>query len=449
MSKILVLSDNEFLNLLYVMNLEVYLNTKVTLVQSVATAIEVLEREKFDITLTIDIINKEEAGNVLQQFLKTHSKKISLIISGTSRNEVISENVLGIAGKFNIQSILKSCAQILGITAKQMAELNVGAFYPISVESLLGLAKAPCHIYQDTTSQKFLVKQDALMGNIVAELKSAAVREVYVSSGDRLLITNKISLTLIEKITDSLKNLNDAPVETKVQALSDGYEFAAANLFANEEIKQQMQEIATASAKVMEDVAKDSGNLRSLFATMLRNKDGYIFMHSMIVSYVTYHMIKNVTWGGEGQVEKINFVLFFHDIFLAPIYLKYPDLRSESLLLENNLLSDKEREIVLNHALLASEMVAGYKRCPMGADVLIKQHHGMKKGKGFCKIYTEDLSPISKIILIAEMYVEEFMKFKEDETVPFAPRLVIPRLMSEFKTSSYVKIVQSLVNVPL
>lgn len=449
MSKILVISDNEFINLLYVMNLEVYLNCKVVLVQSVARAPEILKTEKFDIIVTLSMINKEDAGAAVLNYLKSHGKKIPLVITGTHKDEVINENLHHLAGKFSIQGLLKTCAKILGITAKQMAELNIGAFYPISIEPLLGLSKAPCHIYQHATAKKFLVRQDDPMDNIISELAKEGATQVFVSSGDRLVITNKISLTLIDKITASLKNLEAAPVEKKVQALSDGYEFAAANLFSSDEIKQQMQEIASASARVMGDVARESNNVKSLFAIMMSNQDGYVFTHSMITSYVAYHMIKNVTWGGEGQVEKINFVLFFHDIFLAPIYLKYPGLRSEISLLENDLLNEKEKDIVLNHAKLAAEMVVSYKRCPMGADVLIKQHHGMKKGKGFVQFYMEDLSPLSKILIIAEMFVEELMKPRADLSVPFSAKNVIPKLIGEFKSPSYTKMIQSLINVPL
>ncbi|MBC7540889.1 MAG: hypothetical protein H7281_18860 [Bacteriovorax sp.] len=450
MKKILIVSDNEFLNLLYVMNLEVYLAVNITLVKSVDDAIVALKgKEKFDLILTSELVNKVLASEALEKYLKSNTQKIPMIITGAIKDEVISENIFGVIGKFNIQAILKNSAKILGITAKQMAELDVGAYYPISIAPLLGFSKAPCQIFtQNEKIYKSLVRGDDPMGDLLLEQSKIGIQQVFVNSKDRLIITNKISLTLIEKITASLKNLEDAPVEKKVQALSDGYEFAAANLFSSDEIKQQMQEIASASARVMQDVAKDSTNVKSLLAVLMSNRDGYIFTHSMITSYVAYHMIKNVTWGGESQVEKINFVLFFHDIFLAPIYLKHPELKIESSLLENPNLDEKEKDIVLNHAKLAAELVVGYKRCPMGADVLIKQHHGMKKGKGFVKFYMEDLSPLSKILLIAEMFVEEFMK-SHDQKIPFNAKIVIPKMISEFKSPSYTKMVQSLVNVPL
>ncbi len=199
----------------------------------------------------------------------------------------------------------------------------------------------------------------------------------------------------------------------------------------------------------MGDVARETSSLKGLLAIMMNNRDGYVFTHSMITSYVAYHMIKNVTWGGESQVEKINFVLFFHDIFLGPIYLKFPQLKAEKDLLNSPLLNEKDKDIVNNHAKLAAEVVVGYKRCPMGVDVLIKQHHGMKKGKGFAHTYMEDLSPLSKVILIAEMFVEEYMAAAENPAHPFDKKEVIPKIISNFKSASYTKIVQSLVSVPI
>lgn len=419
------------------MNLEVYLAVKTTLVVTQSEALKaLLGGEKFDLILTLETINNGPVAKTLENHLKSYGKKTPMVIVDS-------------IGKFNIQSILKTTAKYLDITAKQMAELDVGVYYPISISPLLGFSKAPCQIFiQEEKSYKSLVRSDDPMGDLLVDLNKKGIEQVFVNSRDRLVITNKISLTLIEKITLSLKNLEAAPLEKQVQALSDGYEFAAANLFSSDEIKQQMQEIAQASAKMMQDVAQNTPTMKALLAVMLSNRDGYIFTHSMITSYVAYHMIKNVAWGGPGQVEKINFVLFFHDIFLAPIYLKYPDLRMESALLEKESLEDGEKDIILTHAKLAAELVVGYKRCPMGADVLIKQHHGMKRGKGFVKFYMEDLSPLAKILLIAEMYVEEFMKSHEAKT-PFNVKLVILKLISEFKSPTYTKLVQSLVNVPL
>ena len=152
--------------------------------------------------------------------------------------------------------------------------------------------------------------------------------------------------------------------------------------------------------------------------------------------------------GGEGQTDKINFVLFFHDIYLAPIFLKYPQLKFEKNLLSSPLLNEKEKDIVNNHARLAAELVVSYKRCPMGADILIKHHHGMKKGSGFATKYAEDLSPLTKVLLVAEAFVEYYIEITDKKQRP-EMKLIIPKLIEEFETPSYIKIVQTLVNLPL
>lgn len=447
MSKTLIVSDNEFLNLLYVMNLEVYLATDTVLVESLDAAMLVLKgKAKFDLIVTLETINKGPAAKNIQAHLKSYGKKIPMIVTGASE-ETSSENMFSVVGKFNIQNMLKLGAKILGVTAKQMAELNVGAYYPISLPALLGLKKAPCNIYQQIDSNyKLVVRQDMELEEPLSSLEGVA--HVYVNSSDRLSIINKISLALIDRITEALKNLEDAPVDKKIQILSDGYEFVVANLFSNDEIKQQMQEIATAASKVMNDVAKECPNFKALLATLTSNKGGYVFTHSMIASYVAHHMTKNASWGGEGQTEKINFILFFHDIYLAPIYLKYPELKAESQLLENDKFTEKEREIIFNHARLAAEMVVGFKRCPMGSDNIIKQHHGMKKGIGFADYFPDDLSPIAKVIAVSEKFVEILLKASEDSR-PAVAKLCVIKLQDDFKNASYTKIVQSLANVPI
>jgi response regulator RpfG family c-di-GMP phosphodiesterase len=449
MKKILIVSNNEFLNLLYVINFEVYLAVNTTLAASADEAFEILKKDKYDLILSLESIDRENSAEKIGKYLKAYVLKIPLIVIGAPADVVIGKNIFGITSKFNIQEILKTSANLLEITAKQMAALDVGKYYPISIGSLLGFQKAPCQMFNHKENKyKSFVRTDDPVGDLLTSLKEQGVEQIFVKSGDRLIVTNKISLTIIEKITLALKNLDKESTEVKVQVLSNGYEFAAANLFSSNEIKQQMQEIASAASKVMAGVAKDNSNVNSLLAILTSNKDGYIFTHSMIVSYVAYHLVKNSNWGGEGQVEKINFVLFFHDIFLGPIYLRHPELKLESDLLESDKLSDNEKVIVLNHAKLGAELVVGFKRCPMGVDILIKHHHGMKKGRGFSQNYAEDLSPLSKIIVIAEMFVEELIKSKENKK-SFELKIIIPELMLRFQTPSYTKIVQSLVNIPL
>lgn len=432
------------------MNLEVYLNTTVELVTSMEAGISIHKQKKnFDLIISLDQINKKDAIKEIEEYRSGYAVKTPLIKIGGATDSDIDVKTFAVASRYNIQGILKKSASVLGVTAKQMAEMQMSPYYAISISPIEGLNKAPCNLYLEKEgSFKLLTRAEEALEENLKNAKASGVDKVYVKSTDRLVVVNNASLKLIEKITLALKNSESASVEKKVELLNDGFEFAMANLFTSEEIKQEMVSIATASAKVMNDVVKDSAQLKGLLATMLSNKSGYIFTHSMISCYVASHIIKNVTWGGDGQTDKINFVLFFHDIYLAPIYMKYPELKFEKKLLDSPLLSDKEKDIVMNHAKLSAELVVTYKRCPMGADVLIKQHHGMKKGSGFANKYPEDLSPISKVLLVAEAFVEEFIMMTDAKQKP-EMKLIIPKMIAEFVSPSYIKIIQTLVNMPI
>lgn len=450
MSRTLVVCDNEFLSVLYVMNLEVYLATSVELVTTAEAAIAVHKMKKnFDLIISLDTINKKNAFEEINSYRGSYGVKTPLIKVGADADLDIDAKTFAVSSRYNIQSLLKKSASILNVTAKQMAEMQMGDYYPISMTPIEGLTKAPCNLYYEVSSQKkMLARKDDEIEAGLKNIKSLGVDQVYVKSSDRLVIVNNVSIRLIEKITEALKNSSGETTEKKVEVLNDGYEFSMANLFSSEEVKQEMAQIASASSKVMTEVVKENVQLKALISTLMNNKSGYVFVHSMITSYVANHIIKNVTWGGDGQSDKINFVLFFHDIYLAPLYLKHPSLKFEKSLLDSPLLTDKEKDIVLNHARLAAELVVTYKRCPMGADILIKHHHGMKKGSGFANKYPEDLSPLSKVLLVAEAFVEQFVAITDQKQKP-EMKLIIPKLIEEFQTPSYIKIVQTLVNLPL
>ena len=450
MKKILIISDNEILNTLYLINYEVYLAVDIIVVTSYEDAVLLLRSKvKFDIILTLEFVAKKHLPTLILDHLKAYGQKMPLIIVGNGEISEKGERIFPISGKFNIQDILKTSAKILEITAKQMASLDVGEYYPINTSTLLAFSKSPCQIYNLSNADYVaIIEANKPVGNVLNEMNENGVQQVFVKSKDRLNITNKISLTLIDKITENLNNLEGATVEKKVQALSDGFEFAASNLFSSDEIKQEMQEIASASARIMSEVASESVKMDALIAILKANKEGYIFTHSMITSYVSMHLLKNISWGGEGAAFKVNFILFFHDIYLAPIYLKHQDLRYESTLDVNTTLSLKEREIYINHPKLAADLVVAYRRCPIGADVLIKQHHGSKKGKASGKLYEEDISPLAKVILIAELFVEEFMK-ADEANVHFNLFLAILKINDKIQKRSYEDYSDFLKNISL
>jgi len=449
MSKVLVVSDNQLLSQLYTTNLEVYLAAQVINVSSKAEALEVIQGDSLDLIISLDTVKGiEVVGHII---LGLTLKKVDTPIIVVGKFEDPENRTVQVSSSYSIQNIIRSAAKILNITAKTMASLSVAKYYPIEIEYCLALKHTPCPIYlelkkkNDEIDYVLIANKEHEVDEIVKKLKSEGVKKLYVSSSDRLIFIEKISLELCRLIQES----EDLTTGEKSERLSSGFDFVSSN-FLSEEVSSEVVGLASQCARVMDEVVSDSPDLKSLLKLFLGQKNGFIYTHSMLSAYVASHIVRNVPWGGESHIEKINFVLFFHDIHLAPIYQKYPHFKTEEDLLFSNELTNKEKDIVLNHAKSSAEMVAKLKKCPMGADLLIKQHHGMSNGVGFAMEYKDDISPLSKIIIISEAFVDEFLKKKENDPLSELDiGEIIETLNEKFKKHTYKKIIETLIKIKI
>lgn len=446
MSKTLVVSDNEILNQLYMINLEVYLATEVVLVFSNQKAQElILAGNQYDLIITMNMINGHDCAVALNDFLTKSNLTIPLLVIGNPSKEI--SNIVIVQSSYHLQNLLRACAKILGVTAKEMASLEIPDYFAVSSNFLIRLREAPCSIFLQVkkTSEEptfvMVAKKGSVLTEIIKKFETEGIENLFVNSLDRLMIINKISVVLC----DFIKSTEKLSITEKSTALEEGFDFVARDFAQNPAAIAEIINITNACTKVMQEITKEAPGLRALLNILDNNKNGFIYTHSMLSAFIASHIVKKVSWGGEGHLEKINFVLFFHDIMLAPIYLKHPTLKYEEDLLFSEELSDKEKEIVLNHARMAAELILTYRRAPMGADLLIKQHHGMTNGVGFAVDYKDDISPLSKIVLISEAFVEEYMKGKEgDPKFQVDMRKILPLLNEKFRRNTYKKIIETL-----
>jgi len=445
MGQILVISDNEILNQLYITNLEVYLGAKVVLVNSTASAFEQLKRSRADLLITINMINGQDSAGIVYEHLITNQIKTKLVIIGNPSKELA--DVIVVPNSYNLQNLIRSCAQVLGVTAKSMAEKEVPLYYPIENQFLVKIREVPCNVYMQMKdgSYTIIAKKGDLIGSTIKQFVSEGVTTLFVNSLDRLLVINVISTSIV----DFLEQTEGLETTEKSEALKTGFLFAASNFSDSPAVTAEIMTLANACTKVMEEIVTETPSLKKLLAILNAQRDGFLYTHSILAAYVSNHIIRRVSWGGDSHIEKINFVLFFHDIMLAPIYLKHPTLKYEEDLLFSDALTDKEKETVLNHARLAAEVIVTYKRAPIGADLLIKQHHGITNGIGFALDFKDDISPLSKIVLISEAVVEEFMKQRDvNPEYVLDMKKVIELLNDKFKKTTYKKIIETLENFP-
>lgn len=88
-------------------------------------------------------------------------------------------------------------------------------------------------------------------------------------------------------------------------------------------------------------------------------------------------------------------------------------------------------------------MVKNFPRCPMGADAIILQHHGTTNGMGFALDYKDDISPLAKVLIVSEAFIDEIIKYK-DSSRELNLEEIIETIRTRFTKHTYKKIINCL-----
>jgi response regulator RpfG family c-di-GMP phosphodiesterase len=343
-------------------------------------------------------------------------------------------------------------AKMLELTAKQMASREVPKYFPVPVRLLKKMSKTQCDLYSREAKDDFdfsytkILDKDTLFGELIKKFSDEDVEHLFIDAGERLKFINKVSGFIINEFSKP-----DLTLDETIEITAQGQSMVAEEIFENQEISDAVAEVSKSCVQAMVKVVKEVPKLRNLLAMLLENKSNFVFKHGIIASYVADQIIENISWGSKEQMEKVTFSLFFHDLFLVPIFAKFPDVQSEEDLLFHDGVSDEEKETVLNHAKLAGSILQSFPRAPMGADMIITQHHGMTNGRGFGINFKDDISPLAKIIVIAEDVATGILADIADgkKKSSLDIQRIMKRLNDRYTYNSYKKIILTLENLKI
>ncbi|MFT6069271.1 MAG: HD-GYP domain-containing protein (c-di-GMP phosphodiesterase class II) [Bacteriovoracaceae bacterium] len=447
MKRALFLSDNEFINDLYTVNLATYVDTDLEVETEPNKVEERILTGSYDLLISLSMIGENDVGKSLLEV--STKKNIPLIIVGEKSEVSNTPDVVTVPGNLNIQFFLRSVAKILGVTAQDMANKEVGEFYPMALKVLIGLSKAPCHVYYkiskpgEAEEYSLVWSKGQAIDKKFDKFKDLKIFSLYIPSSERLSITNLVTTAISQKVRD--KNLSQGD---RLEAVESGFELMAQSLFSTEEISEEVLEISNQCVEAIGEVLEVDSTLGELLQSMLNNKSRFIYMHSVLTTYVCHFLLKKIAWGSKEHIEKVSYVLFFHDMFLVPVYNDHADIKYEEDLIFSPDLNDAEKDIIINHAKEAGNALKSLPKSPIGADTITTQHHGATNGIGFAMDPGDDVSPLAKVILIGEAFVDEFLKAKDDGREPHCKKIV-EDLLERYTNKSYQKMSKLLESIKL
>lgn len=440
MKKAVIIGPDKTVNTLYQLNLNVYIGLDVEVALDKESSLSLLKKNIERGQLIIIGLCLENLKWAFDLYEEYKNKKSTYILFYNLKGDPkiknnISLDMLYVDNKYDLRSIIRTCARLLKITAQDMVNLDVGKFFPIPVELVSWTKVAQWDLFV-LEGANYLIRYKK-GETIDCDIKDHSY--LYVPSIERLNCINHISANLI-------LHIQNATPSQRVKAAEISYETILSQFTKNPKDFEKITAIVKVCVEAIDSLMKESSDLERLLKFLTDNKSSFLFTHTVLISYISKHILSNLNWGNETQIEKLALASYFHDIYLVPIYQKYPDLVQEEDLLFNDKLNDDDKELVVMHAKIAGEKISQLPHLPIGVDSIIVQHHGNKFGEGINIGPSDEISPLAKVMQISESFASAFLEcirqkkeFKRDEYVTL--------MYQQFNKRSYKSIIEPLKSI--
>jgi hypothetical protein len=430
----------DYLNL-YFLNLQVYVNAKFTICKRVDELIQAIKTTNPDL-IFVGFTNEDKAADKLKKINEEVANKFvkPICYAQLKSDDTFSEFTI-YDQDVPVKEIVSSVAKKMGITAKYMAELDVGEYYPLSLKYILPGWQATKVIYKKNADGKYEIalKKDEIFTNSFLE-SYGKENDVYCIAGERLEVINSFTSSIIAILDSNKLSVADRYAQTEVAFNMISQAVSTIGL------PESTMHLARSSIRSMEKLVTALPSLSKLYSVLLSDNKSMRFKHSLLASYIGQYVLKDQSWNNPNIISQWSYLCFFHDIILD---------KDELLLYEydedikgSKILTEREKSIVLNHAQMTSKLISQMKEIPIGIDTLIKQHHGSKMGNSLSEI-SMTISPLCIIFILVENYVQFLLSENERIKNPDEILSLVESLFKKYPYPNYKKMIPLLRSIPL
>ena len=335
--------------------------------------------------------------------------------------------------------MIQITAKILGINDEILAKRSVPDYISIPVNYFLNLDSINCDVFirikKSATEFQFVKRihnGDSISKELIQRYQNQGLEAFFIPKEHHRNFAIYLSNRLVEKIESPHVEENQ-----KIQIMGESYDIAIKEIVTLGFNSETVQLTDTIIENMIKNFQK-SPEVSGLLHKVINSKTGTLYQKSHMTSVVACEMIKNLKYNDTNAFDKIAFAAFFHDILLA----EREDLAKINSFeeLEKARLNEEDWDLVFNHASEASQLIKNHPEAPLGADEIIRHHHGAFNGKGFSN-GIEKLPDLSKIFIIAHHFVLELIRFKENGG---QPRPVTEELFRRYPSPDAAIIIKAL-----
>jgi|GEM_PF-3071744 len=431
----------DYLNL-YCLNLMVYANAKFVIFNKFDDLVAEIKSKSPD-TIFVSMANQEKVSEKLLKLnLVVKDKFVKpLCIVQAKTNEKFPELSI-YAEDLSAKEVVSSVAKKMGITAKYMAELDVGEYFEIPAKYILPGWQVIYPFYAKDSEGKFKVflnKDSYFTQELLEKIKADGV-ELFCKSSYRLEIINSFTNNIKSLLDSSNLSLEDRFKQTNVAFNMISESVSSIGL------PETTMQLARSSISSMEKIVAKQSSLGLLYDALLNDNSSKRFKHSLIASFLGQFMLKDQSWNNSHISSQWSYLCFFHDIVLTKD--SYLDFHFDEEVKKNKSLNSKEKNLILTHAQMSAKLVSQVKDIPVGIDTLIKQHHGSKMGNSLSEI-SLSVSPMCTIFILVENYVHFLLSGNEKKKSAEEIHDFIESLFKKYPYPNFKKLIPLLRTIPL
>ncbi len=416
MAQIILVEPQKELRELLALNIKNFLARDVIERKNASEVLALLDiLPTISLIITSELVGEEKTGNIISSSLVKSSYSGGLIIMGDLPNIPGIEKIASSVPKEeHWEQVILLSARLLNLNPYHLGEKFRPDYIPIPINYFDSLSSSCCDIFIriKKSSEVFqYVKRihqfDTFDAIEIERYHSQGLEFFYIQKKDEQNFTNYLSNILVSKLENKTLDINE-----KVGLIS-----ASHNIAINEILKVgfnsatiQLTESIIESMMETLDAFKD---ISPLLRKIINSKGTFNYIHAHMTCAVAVECLKKLENLNPKAYKKMAYAAFFKDAYLFHHDNSLQMINSRDLLNNKSKLSQKDYELVIGHALDASELVKKYTDIALGVDELILHHHASKTGIGFHPNHIEELDQESQVFIFSSEFVDKLLYYKE------------------------------------
>ena len=372
----------------------------------------------------------EQVGLIKRFIESIEANSIPTVLISIGQVEIEHDSLIGVLPeKFNMSELISI---VKNYFSGENASKDV-SYIPIRIEILELMSKTDFDLFSllkrpgnDDQYIKKFGAGDEIVG--LSNLKPKGTKELFLNKRDRLQFTASLTKQISRKINIDFNELSE------LMSVGENVYRLCRKLISEQGTNEISYRLINCLAdEMVGNLKKTKNNIGEYIYASIEHTTSYSYKHLNLIGtffFISLPYIEMMEEKKELYLSQFIYATFFHDIILekegmAQIHTKKDWMDCE--------FGEKEKNLIRDHAKLASELLSKFPGSSSLAVQIVKEHHGVPSGIGFSDRKVGSLKDESVFFDVIHDFVELFINFPPDGSL----EIMLKNLIGSYQLSVY------------